>query len=269
MPLNIGRSSAVGATDLSPAFQGWEPSRSRSSAVGTTESEQFQSRQSSLQDSNPLPLKTQRSNAGLRSVAATRLETQYQVTLGVTPARLWDRRSRRPRRGMEDARLAGEPRGGAEIHLRRAQRPGARQRSAAGSARRFGVQAAGLGQHVGADPEPLGVRRHLDRARRVFFHRRGCALDRFAQEAAGELALHHARRHPFDSLGRVLGDRHGDALDAGEALVHALDLRVRLVGLDLDHQFECVIAGHSGIARRIQGESTFFGFEVSKVLKSL
>lgn len=93
------------------------------------------------------------------------------------------------------------------------------------------------------------MRRHLDGSRDMLLHRLGRALDRLGQEVAGELALHHARRHPFDSLGRVLGDRHGDALDAGEALVHALDLRVRLVGLDLDHQFEFVIGSHSVFLR--------------------
>jgi hypothetical protein len=70
------------------------------------------------------------------------------------------------------------------------------------------------------------------------------ALDRFGQEVPGKRAVHRAGGHPVDSLGRVLGDRHGDPLDPGEALVDALDLCLRLGGLDFDCQLESVIIRH-------------------------
>jgi hypothetical protein len=67
------------------------------------------------------------------------------------------------------------------------------------------------------------------------------------EEVAGEPALRHAGRHPVDSFGRAFGDRHGDPLDASQALGGSLYLGIRLVGLDVDHQFEFVVARHMGL----------------------
>jgi len=90
------------------------------------------------------------------------------------------------------------------------------------------------------------VGRPLDGASHALLHRLGRPLYRFGQQVAGERYLRHARGHPVDSLGRVFGDRHGDPLDTGKALVDALDLRVRLIRLNLDYQLEFVIIGHRG-----------------------
>jgi hypothetical protein len=61
---------------------------------------------------------------------------------------------------------------------------------------------------------------------------------------AGKRTLRHARRHPIDPPGRILGDRHGDPLDTGKALGGSLDLGVGFIGLDLNYQFEFVIGSH-------------------------